>query len=392
MYGGFGRTISSPQGIAAVKLHQADADGSGDDDELTVFSVNSGLGEIVYNPSLLELAFYDEEVGGKKMIDAVGVAADAAGRVAVADRGNDRVVFLDVDDNMHLRFGSVVTLEQTGVALKRPAGLALESGRLYVADSGNHRVVVVDTSGGFVRALVDPDGWLTDPFGVAVIDEPEWNHYESAFLVVTGRGNRGLAKISLVGELQASVSFEEISDRAGGFFYVAIDYYSNVYVTDSKSGCVYKFDRDLNYLTRFECGAEGEGKLDQPRGIAIYRRFGQVFIAENTGASYFWVGTDVLNPSCRSRRVGERLSLAVRFFLTEHSWVTLGLESKDGNILEPLTNKVFMSPGRVDQTYPVSTEAVRDNVADCELYLTIAATPVYSSREHLEVKKRVMVH
>lgn len=388
-YGGYGIKVSSPQGIAAVKLRMKDAEGSGDDDELTVFGVNSGRGEIIYNRSLFELGLFAGEGTGKKFSYPAGIAADAEGLVAVADKGNDRVVLLRVDSLTHLRYLSAITLEESDVPLRGPAGVALEEGRLYIADQGNDRIAVVDTTGTFQIEFRDSTGLLRDPFGIAAISDPDWNHYNSRFLVVSGDANSRLTKLSPSGEPLGSVLYNEISDLAGGFFFLAIDYFSNIYVTDAITGCVYKFDRALNYLTRFECGTGGN--LDEPRGIAIYRRFGQVFVAEDSGASYYWIGTDVLNLSCRSRETEAGLALTVRFVLTEQSRVSARLVSESGEIVEVLANKVFMEPGSLSRTYVVPPQAVPAAVAECELSVTIEAKPIYSSRKHHVIRKEAKV-
>ena len=118
-----------------------------------------------------------------------------------------------------------------------PSGVAMESGRIYVTDSGNDRVVVMDGTGGVLEELSDSTGALDDPFGIAAIHEPEWNHYGSRFVVVSGGGKKTLTKVSLSGTAAHTVSYGEISDRDGGFYFVAIDYFSNVYVTDEDLPC-----------------------------------------------------------------------------------------------------------------------------------------------------------
>jgi DNA-binding beta-propeller fold protein YncE len=388
-YGGYDTQIDSPQGVAAVKLRAKDVDGTSDDDELTVFGVNSGRGEIIYNRSLFTLGFFAPDGEGKKFSDPVGIAADADGNVAVADRGNDRVVLLRVDADTRLRHRAAISVDESGTALKRPSGVAIEDGFLYITDTGNDRVVVVDTAGAFRAEIVDTTGVLRVPFGIAVISESDWNNYGSQFLVVTSCDHGRLSKISLTGDLLESVVFSEISDKDGGFFFVAIDYFSNIYVTDSMTGCIYKFDRNLDYLTRFECGTGGN--LGEPRGITVYRRFGQVFVAEKTGASYYWVGTDVLNLSCRGRVTETTIALTVRFVLTEHSRVSVRLEKQSGELVELLANKALMEPGNLRRTYQVPVEAIPGGVADCELLITIEATPVYSSRKHHVVRREARV-
>jgi serine/threonine-protein kinase len=62
-----------------------------------------------------------------------GVAADAAGRIYIADSGNSRVVILNSDGSLIGRL--------TG--FNRPENIAVDAGgRIYVADTYNDTIVV----------------------------------------------------------------------------------------------------------------------------------------------------------------------------------------------------------------------------------------------------------
>ena len=83
---GMGASYANPQGLAAVKLKaQDDPDDKDDDVLLTLFAVNSDLGEIVYNPSRFEVSRYGRRGNGQGQFrQPLGIAANADGRVAVA--------------------------------------------------------------------------------------------------------------------------------------------------------------------------------------------------------------------------------------------------------------------------------------------------------------------
>ena len=76
-----------------------------------------------------------------------------------------------------------------------------------------------------------------------------------------------------------------------------MDFYENVWVTDSVRCQIHKFDRNLRLLASYGGPGEGDGLFLRPAGIAIYRNFGQVFVGEGQGAHYFWIGTDLLSPN-----------------------------------------------------------------------------------------------
>jgi DNA-binding beta-propeller fold protein YncE len=389
-YSGYRKKFSSPQGVCAVKLTFNDKKGPGDDAELTVYGVNSGTGELFYNTSMVSLGFFGRDDARQDgLAGAVGVGADSEGNALVADRDNNRIIRLRNEDNV-VRFRDVLDFAESGTALRQPTGVAMEADTIYVADFGNDRIVVADSSGRFVRAI-DLRVGLSDPFGIAVIHEPEWNFYGSRFIIVTDSLNKRISKIMLDGTPIERLRYKDISGGTGGFDFVAIDFYSNVYVTDRAGGCIYKFDRYLRYITRTGCGTGSKADLVEPRGITIYRRFGQVFVAERSGASYFWVGTDVRNLVCVASDRGERITLNVRFLLTEQSNVTIRLEDDEGKEVKTLLVGAFLTPGAQAREFHLYRSELPCGVADCDYVLSVAARPTYSSIKYHEAEKRAPV-
>lgn len=390
LYSGYRKKFADPQGVAAVKLDFLDKEGPGDDDELTVYGINSGTGEIFYNKSLTSLGFFGKKGGGVTDFSrSVGITADRKGNVFVADRGGNRVIQLLHGSNNSLEFVRWIDLRESGRGLSGPCGVALSSASLYIADTGNDRVVVTDLSG-LIRHEIGA-GILETPFAVSAIGPDGWNFYQSRFLIVTDSAHTRLLKLSSTGAVLAERRFEEISDRSGGFFFVAIDYYSNIYVTDRRSGCLYKFDRNLTFITSVGCGSRARHELIEPRGIAIHRRFGQIFVAERSGASYYWVGTDVLNLSARARNLthGE-VEIKVRYHLTEQSHVTVRLD-REGETLESLAETSFLAPGRIEETFVVDEAKLPCSFANCNYTLVVTARPTYSSKAYHEVERSVPV-
>ena len=96
MYAGLSARVKDPQGIAAVKLiSRDDPDVAKDDDEITVYGVNSGDNTIIYNNSLLSIDIYGVDLPDEQRLNAPhGITANPEGRVLVADTGNDRIVEL----------------------------------------------------------------------------------------------------------------------------------------------------------------------------------------------------------------------------------------------------------------------------------------------------------
>ncbi len=391
MYSRYRKHFSEPRGIAAIKHLFNDKVETKDDDELTVYGVNSGSGEIIFNSSEMSLGFFSSWPGADSGFDRpMGIAADRDGWVAVSDAGHNRVIYLRNEAN-ELHFFKSLDFSETGIPLNSPSGLAIENGRLYIADTGNNRIVITNLDGEHIGTIGhpgQPDVFI-QPFDVAVIEQSTWNHYGSKFIIVTDSLHQRLNLLTIECEPVVSRRFNEISGDPGGFYFAAIDYYSNVYVTDTRAGCVYKFNRFLNYLTRFGGGKKID--LDEPRGIAIYRRFGQIFIAERAGASYYWVGTDILNLSAEAQAGEEEASLEVRFTLTEQSLVTMVLETVAGEPVDTLAEKLFLVPGNITKTYQLAGQIGRNLIANRNYNVTITATATYSSRRYFFAHKKTPV-
>jgi hypothetical protein len=125
---------NDPQGIAAVKLRELDDPKTRkDDDELAVFAVNSGVGQIVYNIGFTSVRVYGDT---NMFSDPKGITADVDGLVALADFGNRRIVKLQYRD------GSLDEVGEIPIP-GRPFDVCFDSeGNLYVTDFDNSRVYV----------------------------------------------------------------------------------------------------------------------------------------------------------------------------------------------------------------------------------------------------------
>jgi hypothetical protein len=177
---------------------------------------------------------------------------------------------------------------------------------------------------------------------------------------------------------------------AGTFDHIAIDYYGNVYVTDRTANLIHKFDRHLTYLVAIGSDASGGGQsFDEPRGIAINRRFGQIFVAERAGAQYFWIGADVFRFSADNLvidPVRRRCSVDISFLLTECASISLVLKDEKGNDRFTIIPAYMLPPGRFSKRLEVDCP-IADALANCKLKLCMSVAPTYSSREFLAVER-----
>lgn len=217
----------------------------------------------------------------------VGIAVDAAGRVIVADAGNDRVVVFEAGTNA--RPGAELaaagtkgnydpldpgaqpgTAPVTPLTLWFPAGVALKpgtllrqpantAGRVAVVDTGNHRIVVLDSmlapiyafGGHTLGGLSSPAGMFEYPWGIAI--DPAGHYYVAdsenrrvqVFQEVTdAQGQKSAAVIRTFGSPIDPVSGQLRSDPGdlGRPYGMTFDAKGRLWVADTDSHRVMRID------------------------------------------------------------------------------------------------------------------------------------------------------
>jgi hypothetical protein len=324
MFFGIRTFFNDPQGLATTRLKVwDDPKKTGDDDEVVVYGVNSGRGEIIYNTSMYSLGLYGGKGNGVNQFMAPkGITANSDGYVFVADSGNNRVVKL-FNPKSSLQWRAVFT-GKTGLdrGLIGPSRIGIdENVNVYVTDPGNSRIVVFDSTGKVLRCIPATGmaaAFSNGPTALAIADgRARYSYYSDEKAVFCAdRNGSHLWKIGFDGRVILQ------GDMPPGYsaFYGAADYFHNYWVTDMRKHCILKFDHNLSLLDIFGSFGEGDNQFNEPRGITIYKRFGQVFIAEKKGAQYFWVGTDYKRATLS--KSGDK-SYVLSIKTTEFSLVTL---------------------------------------------------------------------
>ncbi len=400
MFLGRDAEFSRPLGIDCVKLAGRDDPGTeSDDDELLVVLLNSGRKEILFNNSLTSIT-RREETDKIRFTDPRDVAVDRFGNVYVSDAGTGWIMKLKLDESNRMSFDSYLTAGSTDEGrLLEPVGLyAARDSTVYVADRLRNQVVCLSTAGRVVRRYeggdVGEEG-IFRPIDVVVLDEDEpWNFFELNVLYVIDMDGRRIQRLSIEGERQSSVTADAVGGKNARFGYLAADYYANVYVTDPDNHCIHKFDRNLRHLTSYGTEGTDDGEFLSPTGITVWRRFGQIFVADSTGVQYFWVGTDILAPGgsdahraeIRTDRRGPPV-LDISFDITEPSEVSIhlkGVEKKDIPLIE--WRRYF--PRTVRLSLPlrdIDTEKLSGST------VVIRARPTYSSKQSFQKEVEVPV-
>jgi len=341
----FKTKFDNPQGIAVTKMiSRDDSTTESDDDEVTVYGVNSGRGEVIYNTSMYGITVWGGLGNGKEeMRSPKGVACDPYGNVFICDAGNNRIVRL-FNPKKKVQF-----VKHLGVGkLNGPSHIALDgSGGLYVSDTKNHRILVMNREGKILREITGGKGWqVRYPLGLGVNHRSEkWRFRGRDFLFFLNDSGRVLVRLNLTTGQMVRVKPSEKLKTDCVHDFLAMDYYASVYLTDKKRGTVDKFDFGLNLLTSFGKTGKGDREFVQPRGICIWKRYGQTFVAEKLGAQYYWMGTDFSKVRIGSPFPGASSAiLDVRGRTTEASYISLYLLAAGSDTLKTVFKKIRRSP------------------------------------------------
>ena len=379
--------FENPQGLAVTRLSRTDnPKDKRDDDELSAYGVNAGRNQIIYNVSMFDLALYGSKGSGRDCFDGPrGIAADPSGDIFVCDTGNRRIVHL-LHDKKGLKwigsFGEGLLMEPHDVAVT-------EAGTLFVTDRERGTIDVFTYEGEHVKTI---EG-LVKPRGIAV-DNPsitKSRYGDRAIYVIDGDGLE-LRKLNYKGQVLESVLASDIPGDAGPFKYIALDFYDNAWVTDSANCRIHKFDNDLNYIASIgECG-EKDYQFDHPVGIAIWRRFGQVVVAESHSAQYLWVGCDIdgLDIHMGKDHDGNPAAI-IGVTLTDRGYVSITIK-KDGKIIRNfLKHKRFRQGLRTVKWNLLDNAGSR--VPDGEYEFELRLEPTYSSYGYFykTVKKKARI-
>lgn len=391
IHSGYGERFDDPQGIFCVKMDCRDDSATrDDDDELSVFGLNRGSGTLIYNKDGSSIGI----AGGRNGIDFSmdnprDICGDRKGDLFIADTGNDRVVRLRYEDDEVRYVGEMRSIGD--YSLSEPMGVDACDGLLYVADTGNDRIIVARFDGTPVK-VIGPEisgTRMCRPSSLRLVfKEDEWLYYSDYFIAVIDSFGRRLWKIGENDAKTVVARYDAIGSR-GYFDHLDCDYYGSFYVTDPENDVIHKYDRNLRYITAI--GQDRGGlSFDEPRGISIFRRFGQLFVTERRGARYLWVGTDIrdLEASDLLIESGEgKCRVQVSFLLTEYSILDVCLEDEDGKTVLYFMKDYLLPEGRFHKILETRLPE-RELLANCKFTLVVLAKPTYSSGEFLMISKK----
>lgn len=374
-------TFHRTTGICALKLIEKDDKNTTQDDAvLTIFGLNNH--QLVCNIGLKQLLTYGNKgrsEAPESLYYPTDVCADKWGNIYLTDTYNYRVLKLKYENDSLKYISQMGGFGFDSTSLNLPAMVDYDSkGNVYITDKGNDRIIITDSLLVPFRIL---EG-IVKPHGIAVIDPDKgWcSAKDNKFIVVSSDRNKLLA-LSMRGDTLKEFFSSNINRyEAVDFNYIDYDYNGNIWVTDTINSCIHKFDNTLNYIVSF--GKEGHGKREfyKPQGITIYRKFGQVFIAEKTGFQYYWIGVDgwiehltppVIEDSCQG--------LTISIFNTEQCKAQIEI-IYNGTIVRTLTKYLKRDVGLNHILWDLKDDK-NNPVTEKGMYrIKVTLSPMYSSR------------
>jgi streptogramin lyase len=369
--------FSSPQGLACnCLLSDISAPSPDLEFRLSVIGANTGQGHLIYNPDLTSLEVLGDRDNTAGLFEKpMGVAMFFDGTTYVTDPQAGQVVRLRFK-NRRLRPDGCLPEPPGG--WQSPWGVALDSGgKIYVSDSRRNQLFIFSPQGTLLKTLgpeLSEKIRLSAPRALAVTDSgQEWSFYKDDYIYLCDQQGTRLLRLDLQGRVHLEFHSSRLpeAEQPAGFAWLALDYYENLWVTDSRRCQAHKFNRHLQPLVSYGSPGDGDGRFLNPTGIAIYRHFGQVFIAQTQGAHYFWIGTDVLAPQIKWDEQHPGL-VCLQFFLTEPAWVSISANA------HRLCHKQRFDSGRQTFHWKPAPALVRQ-----PLSFTLTAEATYSSARHL---------
>lgn len=408
LFMGFKVNFSQPEGLACVRLDSwEDPEDPHDDDEVTVYGVNSGENNIIFNKSMYELGVYGiDEEKNHLLKDPHGICANHLGDVYIADTGNHRIIRLF---NPGSKLNFITALGGRGIGEGQfisPEQVALDTGgNIYVTDTGNNRIQVFDKNNTYKFSFSDEEN-LKRPTGIAVTDS--YQRYQGRidnFIIIIDSNDQRINKFSLNGKFENSLLMSSIGYPNATLEYPCLDYYNQLLITDSENHCIHKFDHELNYITSFGSKGDDDYEFLVPKGIAIYRRYGQLFIAESTGAQYYWIGTDF---SINNITVLPNF-VKIKFNITEPSLITADVLDNKGDFIVRISNRISFRKageheiiwnrrmGKYNQKFFEDNKYIQSSICQPfepvpigEYKIKIIGEATYSSRTYFEkIKEKI---
>lgn len=371
-------------GISAAKIKFLDDPNTpNDDDELTLFVTDFMNNSILYNIGFLDLGMYKSPIIGDSslwMPSDCEITPD--GILWIVNRMRNRVVKYSFDgENLNYidDFGRFGILEGY---FDDPRQISVTTDKVFVTDYGNNRVQIFDHGGRFLSEIKGFD----HPTGIAAVGANDpWLRYSESFLVVIDSRKSRIKKLSHEGKIISVVDKDNLDYFRVQFESITIDYYGLIWVTDSYNHCLHLFDRNLDYIARYGRRGTGDKEFLYPKGLTIWRRYGQVFVIDSRSIQYFWMGVDAWIKGAEPGIFKPGEGVTVSYYLTQPADVFVNIYNSSRDQIKTFNLGRIKDLGQnyfLWDTLDKEGQPVREGKYKIELVFN----PTYSSKGRFEKK------
>ncbi len=371
-------------GISATKIKFLDDPNTpNDDDELTLFVTDFMNNSILYNIGFLDLGMYKSPIIGDSslwMPSDCEITPD--GILWIVNRMRNRVVKYSFDgENLNYidDFGRFGILEGY---FDDPRQISVTTDKVFVTDYGNNRVQIFDHGGRFLSEIKGFD----HPTGIAAVGANDpWLRYSESFLVVIDSRKSRIKKLSHEGKIISVVDKDDLDYFRVQFESITIDYYGLIWVTDSYNHCLHLFDRNLDYIARYGRRGTGDKEFLYPKGLTIWRRYGQVFVIDSRSIQYFWIGVDAWIKGAEPGIFKPGEGVTVSYYLTQPADVFVNIYNSSRDQIKTFNLGRIKDLGQnyfLWDTLDKEGQPVREGKYKIELVFN----PTYSSKGRFEKK------
>jgi len=371
-------------GISATKIKFLDDPNTpNDDDELTLFVTDFMNNSILYNIGFLDLGMYKSPIIGDSslwMPSDCEITPD--GILWIVNRMRNRVVKYSFDgENLNYidDFGRFGILEGY---FDDPRQISVTTDKVFVTDYGNNRVQIFDHGGRFLSEIKGFD----HPTGIAAVGANDpWLRYSESFLVVIDSRKSRIKKLSHEGKIISVVDKDDLDYFRVQFESITIDYYGLIWVTDSYNHCLHLFDRNLDYIARYGRRGTGDKEFLYPKGLTIWRRYGQVFVIDSRSIQYFWMGVDAWIKGAEPGIFKPGEGVTVSYYLTQPADVFVNIYNSSRDQIKTFNLGRIKDLGQnyfLWDTLDKEGQPVREGKYKIELVFN----PTYSSKGRFEKK------
>jgi cysteine-rich repeat protein len=214
-----------------------------------------------------------------------GVAVDSAGRVAIADNGNNAVRRIELD-------GTITTVVG---GLSSPGGVAIDgTGAVLATDTGHHKILRIDSAGTVTTiAGTGTPGFAGDGFAAtsADIQLPRGVAVDGlGRIVIADTGNNRIRRVATDGTI-STIGGDGSSTTLNHPIGVATDSSQRVVIGDSQNHRILRIELDGSFTSiagiTGSAGFAGDGgtatsaQLSGPQGVAV-DGLGRILVADVT--------------------------------------------------------------------------------------------------------------